>query len=229
MSNAGGLDPAGCATAVREVAERLGLTATVVAVEGDDLLPARLDRGVDLVNLDTGERFADVGLPALTANAYLGGFGITAALDAGADVVVTGRVTDAALVVGPAAWWHGWTRDATWTRWPAPSWPATSSSAARRRRAATTRSSPRSRAWSTSGFPIAEVAADGSSVITKHAGTGGLVSVGTVTAQLLYEIGRARPTPTPTSPPGSTRSRSSRSARTGCGCPAWWASRRRRR
>ena len=80
-------------------------------VEGDDLMP-RLDElaaaGEALVNLDTGERFADFGMPALTANAYLGGFGIAAALAAGADVVITGRVTDAALVVGPAAWWHGW-------------------------------------------------------------------------------------------------------------------------
>ncbi len=81
--------------------------------------------GEALVNLDTGERFADFGMPALTANAYLGGCGIAAALAAGADVVITGRVTDAALVVGPAAWWHGWGPRRSGTRSPAPSSPAT--------------------------------------------------------------------------------------------------------
>lgn len=185
VSNAGGLDPAGCAAAVQEVAERLGLTATVVAVEGDDLL-GRLD-GLDLVNLATGERFADVGLPALTANAYLGGFGIKAALDAGADVVVTGRVTDAALVVGPAAWWHGWT--------PADLDPLAGAVVAGHVIECGAQATGGNYAFFAEvpglehvGFPIAEVAADGSSVITKHEGTGGLVSVGTVTAQLLYEV-----------------------------------------
>ncbi len=106
VSNAGGLDPEGCAEALQELANRLGLSPSVAYVSGDDLLP-RLDElvaaGETLTNLDTGEPFASVGMPALTANAYLGGFGIKAALDAGAQVVVTGRVTDAALVVGPAA------------------------------------------------------------------------------------------------------------------------------
>jgi hypothetical protein len=193
VSNAGGLDPAGCAAAVREVAERLGLTATVVAVEGDDLL-GRLD-GLDLVNLATGERFADVGLPALTANAYLGGFGIKAALDAGADVVVTGRVTDAALVVGPAAWWHGWT--------PSDLDPLAGAVVAGHVIECGAQATGGNYAFFEEvpglehvGFPIAEVAADGSSVITKHPGTGGLVSVGTVTAQLLYEVdGPAYPNP----------------------------------
>ena len=185
VSNAGGLDPAGCAAAVREVAERLGLRATVVAVEGDDLL-GRLD-GLDLVNSATGERFADVGLPALTANAYLGGFGIKAALDAGADVVVTGRVTDAALVVGPAAWWHGWT--------PSDLDPLAGAVVAGHVIECGAQATGGNYAFFEEvpglehvGFPIAEVAADGSSVITKHPGTGGLVSVGTVTAQLLYEV-----------------------------------------
>ena len=129
----------------------------------------------------------DAGVAPVTANAYLGGWGIAAALGEGADIVVCGRVTDASLVVGPAAWWHGWSAtdydalagavaaghiiecgpQATGGNYP---WP----DEIRDRR------SP--------GFPIAEVDADGSSVITKHPDTGGLVSVGTVTAQLLYEI-----------------------------------------
>ena len=71
-------------------------------------MPDLIDAGEAFVNLDTGEKFAELGVPALAANAYLGGTGITAALAAGADVVVCGRVTDAAVVIGPAAWWHGW-------------------------------------------------------------------------------------------------------------------------
>ena len=130
-------------------------------------------------------------MPPLTANAYLGGRGITAALAAGADVVITGRVTDAALVVGPAAWWHGWSYD-------------DAANLDRLAGAVVAGHVIECGAQATGGnyaffaevpglehvgFPIAEVADDGSSVITKHDGTGGLVSVGTVTAQLLYEIG----------------------------------------
>ena len=193
VSNAGGLDPQGCADALAELAQRLGLAPRIGVVSGDDVLdlvradPTRFD------NLDTGEALG-AQVP-MTANAYLGGGPVTAALAAGADVVVTGRITDAALVVGPAAWWHGWSyEDAAGGSWHAlrrlagavvaghviecgtqatggnysffgdvPAWPA--------------------------GFPIAEVAADGSSVITKPTGSGGLVTTGTVTAQLLYEIG----------------------------------------
>ncbi len=111
VANAGGLDPAGCAEAVRTVAAKLGLDVKVAYVEGDDLLPAidhlRAD-GQGLRNLDTGEPFGD--RVPMTANAYLGGWGVAEALRGGADVVVTGRVTDAAVVVGPAAWWHGWER-----------------------------------------------------------------------------------------------------------------------
>lgn len=184
VANAGGLNPAGCAARVREIGDRLGRKVRVAHVEGDDLLE-RLD-GLQLRHLDTGEPFTG---KAVSANAYLGGFGIARALDEGADVVVTGRVTDAAVIVGPAAWWWGWSPDqldelagavvaghviecgaqatggnyAFFEEIPDRSVPL--------------------------GFPIAEVDRDGSAVITKHPGTGGLVSVGTITAQLLYEIG----------------------------------------
>ncbi len=104
VSNAGGLDPVAAAQAIRE----MGTGAKVASVSGDDLLPRFAEVGGDWTNLDTGEPFT--GHP-LSANAYLGARGIVAALDAGADVVVTGRVTDAALVIGPAAWWHGWDLD----------------------------------------------------------------------------------------------------------------------
>jgi len=185
VSNAGGLDPAGCAAAIAELAAGLGLTPVVAWVEGDDLMP-RIGE-VDLTNLDTGEPFDVLGMPALTANAYLGGFEIAAGLAAGADVVVTGRVTDAALVVGPAAWWHGWTS--------ADLDPLAGAVVAGHVIECGAQATGGNYSFFSAvpgiqhvGFPIAEVAADGSSVITKHPGTGGLVSVGTVTAQLLYEI-----------------------------------------
>ncbi|MEE1929594.1 acyclic terpene utilization AtuA family protein [Streptomyces sp. TRM 70351] len=173
VANAGGLNPAGLAGAVRELGERTGVPVRVGYVEGDDVLARGWGEGV------------------LTANAYLGGGGITACLRAGADVVVTGRVTDAALVSGCAAWYHGWSGDdfdalagavvaghvlecgtqatggnyAFWQEVPRPERP---------------------------GFPLAEIAADGTCVITKHPGTGGAVTAGTVTAQLLYETAGAR-------------------------------------
>jgi len=190
VSNAGGLNPAGCAAAVRAIAERAGLSPTIAHVTGDDLV-GRLDElragGIDLVNLDTGEKLDEVGADPITANAYLGGWGIAGALDRGADVVITGRVTDAAVIVGPAAWHHGWSR----TDWDALAGAVVAGHVIE----CGTQCTGGNYAFFTEvpgiercGFPIAEVHADGSSVITKHPGTGGLVSVGTVTAQLLYEI-----------------------------------------
>ncbi len=190
ISNAGGLNPAGLAAQIGELAARLGLVPRVAYVHGDDLLPRLPDLlrgGVDLAHLDTGRPLAGAGVQPVSANAYLGGWGIAEALGAGADVVVTGRVTDASLVVGPAAWWHGWSH----TDWDALAGAVAAGHVIECGPQAcggnyaflsevTDRRYP--------GFPIAEVAADGSSVITKHADTGGLVSVGTVTAQLLYEI-----------------------------------------
>jgi hypothetical protein len=179
VANAGGLNPAGCAAAVREIANRLGLRVNVAYVEGDDLLPRREELG--RAGLDLPES-------TITANAYLGGWGIATALEGGAQVVITGRVTDAALVIGPAAWWHGWARD---------DYDALAG-------ALVTGHVLECGAQATGGnysyfnevpgiehlgFPLAEIDSDGSAVITKHEGTGGLVDVGTVTAQLLYEIG----------------------------------------
>jgi Acyclic terpene utilisation family protein AtuA len=190
VANAGGLNPAGLAAELRELAGRLGLAARIAYITGDDLvarLPALTERGIDLANLDTGVPLAGAGLPVVTANAYLGGWGIAAALAAGADVVVCPRVTDASLACGPAAWWHGWRRD---------DWDALAGAVLAGH---VIECGPQATGGNYSfleeiadrrypGFPIAEIAADGSSVITKHDGTGGLVSVGTVTAQLLYEI-----------------------------------------
>ncbi|GAA4916953.1 DUF1446 domain-containing protein [Actinomycetospora succinea] len=171
VANAGGLNPAGLAAAVEE----LGTGAKVAYVEGDDL------RGA------LEEITPPVAGKPVSANAYLGGWGIAEALAAGADVVVTGRVTDASLVVGPAAWWHGWDRSdfdalagAVVAGHVIECGPQATGGNYAFLDEITDRRYP--------GFPIAEVEADGSSVITKHPGTGGLVSVGTVTAQLLYEI-----------------------------------------
>lgn len=196
VSNAGGLAPAACAEAVAAVADRLGLSPSIAYVEGDDLL-GRLANlraaGHDLANIDTAEPLGDQLI--WTANAYLGGWGIADALGRGADIVITGRVTDAALVVGPAAWYHGWLRD---------DWHALAGGVVAGH---IIECGPQTTGGNYSffseipglerpGFPIAEVYGDGTSIITKHEGHGGAVTIGTVTAQLLYEIaGPAYPNP----------------------------------
>ncbi len=194
VSNAGGLDPAGCADAVRELARRAGLAPVVAHVEGDDLLErlsGLMTAGHDLANTDSGARLADAGVTPLTANAYLGGQPIAEALRLGADVVVTGRVTDAALAVGPGMWRFGWSGedlDALAGAVVAGHIIECGCQATGGNYAFFGEVPDLAEA----GFPLAELAADGSAVITKHPGTGGLVSVGTVTAQLLYEIGGPR-------------------------------------
>ena len=178
VTNAGGLNPAGLATQVRKLAAELGVDAKVAHVEGDDLRPANLFEG------------------ALTANAYLGAFGIASALTRGADIVVTGRVTDASVVVGPAIAHHGWTPES----YDALAGAVVAGHVIECGTQATGGNFSgftdlfRSGAPMTKplGFPIAEIAADGSSIITKHDGTGGAVTVDTVTAQLLYEIQTTR-------------------------------------
>ena len=190
VTNAGGLDPAGCAEAVAEVAAKFGLNPTIAYVNGDNLLP-RLDElvaaGVDLAHFETGEPVGDTSR-FITANAYLGCWGIVDALNRGADIVITGRVTDAAVVCGPAAWHHQWTRD----NWDALAGAVVAGHVVECGAQATggnysffTEVPGMTRV----GFPWVEVAADGSCVIGKHDGTGGEVSIGTVTSQLLYEIG----------------------------------------
>jgi hypothetical protein len=189
VSNAGGLSPQRCAEATAAVAGKLGLDPVIAYIEGDDLMPRLAElraAGAELRNLDTGEPLG--GREVITANAYLGGWGIAGALARGADIVITGRVTDAALVVGPAAWHHGWLRD----DWDALAGAVVAGHVIECGAQATGGNFSfftEVPGLEHPGFPIAEVAADGSSVITKHPGQGGLVSVDTVTAQLLYEIG----------------------------------------
>jgi hypothetical protein len=163
VTNAGGLNPAGLASALRE----LSGTTRIGYVEGDALRRPG----------------------ALTANAYLGAYGIVACLDAGADIVVTGRVTDASLVVGPAAAHFGWRRDDLDALAGATVAGHVVECGAQATGGNFSFFTELPDGGLRPGFPIAEVHADGSAVITKHPGTGGAVTVETVTAQLLYEIG----------------------------------------
>lgn len=194
VSNAGGLDPQGCADAIAEFAPA---GTKIAVVTGDNLteaVPSLREQGEEFRNLDTDETFDSQTWPALTANAYLGAGSIQSALAAGAHVVITGRVTDAAVVVGPAAWWHDWDL-------------ADAANADAIAGAVAAGHIIECGAQATGGnypffedipnpvhpgFPIAEIAADGSCVITKHEGTPGMVTPGTVTAQLLYEVNSPR-------------------------------------
>ncbi|MEV5985900.1 acyclic terpene utilization AtuA family protein [Streptomyces sp. NPDC052051] len=174
VTNAGGLDPAGLADAVRELADRLGIPVRVAHVEGDDLA-------------------AQAPAGTLTAHAYLGGHGIATCLREGADIVVTGRVTDAALVTGPAAAHFGWgprEYDRLAGAVVAGHVLECGAQATGGNYAFFAEHPPG--LLTHPGFPLAELHEDGSSVITKHDGTGGVVDLGTVTAQLLYETAGAR-------------------------------------
>jgi len=176
VTNAGGLNPAGLAAAIGELAGRLGLSPRIGYVEGDDL-------AAEAEQLGFGGQLA--------ANAYLGGWGIAACLRAGADIVVTGRVTDASLVVGPAAAHFGWSA----TDFDQLAGAVVAGHVLECGTQATGGNYPFFDELSDlgrPGFPVAELAADGSAVITKQPGTGGAVTLGTVTAQLLYEIAGGR-------------------------------------
>ncbi len=193
VSNAGGLHPEALAAAVAELARRQGLEVHVASVSGDDITPRLAElraAGEAFVNLDTGEPLpADAAV--VTANAYLRARPIADALASGAQVVVTGRVTDAALVVGPALHAFGWAdddHDAIAGAVVAGHVIECGAQCCGGNYAFFEEVPHGERI----GFPLAEVHPDGSSVITKHPGTGGAVTVGTVTAQLLYEIGSPR-------------------------------------
>jgi hypothetical protein len=190
VTNAGGLDPAGCAAAI----EAIGTGARVAYITGDNVI----DRiggwhadGMSLAHLDTGEPLSDVIDRLVTANAYLGCWGIVEALRQGADVVITGRATDAAIVMAPAAWHHGWSTD----DWDALAGACVAGHVIECGAQATGGNYSFFNEIADMrhpGLPWAEIAADGSSLIGKHDGTGGAVTAGTVTSQLLYEIGGHR-------------------------------------
>ena len=190
VSNAGGLNPTGCAHAVTQLAEQLGLRVRVAVVSGDDATAAfrqAQKRGWSAPHLDTAAPFSELGVDLDVANAYLGCWGIADALGAGADVVITGRVVDAALVMGPAAWHFGWERG-DWDRLAGAVAAGHVIECGAQATGGNFSFFQQVPGLERAGFPIAEIHADGSSIITKHPGTGGTVTVETVTAQLLYEI-----------------------------------------
>jgi hypothetical protein len=189
VSNAGGLDPAACAQAVAQVANTFGLVPTIAYVNGDDLLPRleELRTSGHLLNFTSDDALDDVS-SFITANAYLGCFGIAEALSMGADIVITGRVTDAALVCGPAAWHHDWRRD----NFDALAGGVVAGHVVECGAQVTGGNYSffeEVPGMEHIGFPWVDVFEDGSSIVGKHDGTGGEVSIGTVTSQLLYEIG----------------------------------------
>ena len=202
IANAGGVNPPACAAAVRNLAESSGNSdkVRIAVVTGDDLL-GRIDELIDgghsLENMDTGEPLSTIRDRVLSANAYIGSVPIVEGLERGANVVITGRSTDTALTMAPIRYEFGW--DATdWDRLAAGiiaghiiecgaqcsggnclyDW----------------RSIPD---LANVGYPIAEAKRDGTFVITKHDGTGGRVSVPSVTEQLVYEMGDPREYITP--------------------------------
>jgi len=197
VTNAGGVNPRGCAEAVVEAARRLGLAGKVRVglVSGDDILE-RLDdlmaRGHRLADLDTGRSLSTVRDRVLSANAYLGLAPVVAALDQGANVIVTGRVTDTGLTLGPLVHEFGWPLD-DWDRLAAGTIAGHIIECGAQSSGGNLLKDWRKvRGLENPGFPIAEVAADGSFVITKHPGSGGVVNVAGVTEQLVYEMGDPR-------------------------------------
>ena len=188
--NAGGLDPRGMAKDLQLIADKLGLYPKIAFIEGDDLLPrlAELqEKGESFSHLDKKIPLQEAKAKTLTANAYLGGWGITQALQQGADIVIGGRIADASLVVGPAAWKFDWQRN-DWDKLAGAVVAGHIIECSNQATGGNYSFFEEIPSFKNVGFPIAEIYPDGSSVITKHPGTGGMVSVGTVTAQLLYEI-----------------------------------------
>lgn len=189
VTNAGAFNPAGLAAAARAAIAAQGLSLRVAYVTGDDLfarLPELLGKS-GLENGDTGTPLAPLLQRTVAANAYLGGWGIAAALAEGADIVICGRVSDASLVTGPAAWWHGW-KQGDWDRLAGAVAAGHLIECGAQVAGGNFSGFSESPTPSRIGFPIAEIAADGSFVVTKRAADAGTITVDTVTAQLLYEI-----------------------------------------
>jgi hypothetical protein len=189
ITNAGGLDPLGLAEAVRHLARDHGLDLSVAAVTGDDVREqVTADAAAPLLNIDTGEELDARHHRILTANAYLGAWPIERALAAGADIVICPRVTDASLIIGPAAWHHDWAADDFDC--------LAGALVAGHIIECGAQATGGNFAFFAEhddlglpGMPIAEIAADGSAIIKKSLDSGGLVTRDTVVAQLLYEIG----------------------------------------
>ena len=190
VSNAGGLNPESMANEIQAIVDEAGVSAKVAYIDGDDLLP-RLEElqaeGEAFMHLEKNVPLASSGMTPLSANAYFGGWGIKEALDQGADIVIAPRVTDAAVVIGPAAWKFNWKRD-DYDQLAGALAAGHIIECGAQATGGNYSFFQEVPSFRNVGFPLAEIEEDGSFTVTKHPGTGGLVSVGTVTAQLLYEI-----------------------------------------
>jgi hypothetical protein len=194
ISNAGGVNPRACAVALRAVADRLGLgdRVRIALVSGDDLMD-RLDAlvagGQSFASMDTGRPLTDIRADVRSANAYLGMAPVVEALSRGANVVITGRVTDTGLTLGPLVHEFGWDFD-DWDRIAAGTIAGHILECGAQSSGGNLLKDWRSvKRLDDVGFPIAVVSGDGSFVVTKHPGTGGVVNVASVTEQLVYEMG----------------------------------------
>lgn len=190
VSNAGGLNPQGMAKELQKIADTLGLHPKIACIEGDDLM-GRLaelqEKGEAFIHLDKGISLKDAAAMPISANAYMGGWGVAEALTQGADIVVGGRLADASVVMGPAAWWFGW-QPKDWDKLASAAVAGHIIECGAQATGGNYSFIEEVPSFLNVGYPIAEIFADGSFVITKHPGTGGLVSVDTVKAQLLYEV-----------------------------------------
>ena len=193
VTNAGGVNPLGCRAAVEALANDLhvGDKVKVAIVAGDDLY-SRLDEllasGEPLINMDTGQPLAEVRPRVQSANAYLGARGIVKALELGANVIITGRVADAAVTLAPMMFEFGWPAD-DWDRVAAGIVAGHIIECGTQCTGGNFTDWPLVKSYKRIGFPIVEAEEDGSFVVTKHPNTGGLVSAHTVAEQILYEIG----------------------------------------
>ncbi|MBV1915474.1 MAG: DUF1446 domain-containing protein [Pseudomonadales bacterium] len=190
VTNAGGLNPKSCAEAMHEVATKLGLNPKIAYIDGDDLIPRLAglqDQGEPFLNMDKGMPLSEAPFPAATANAYLGCWGIVDAMNQDADIVIAPRVTDAAVVMGPAAWKYGWKRD-DYDQLAGALAAGHIIECGCQATGGNYSFFKEVPSFVNVGYPYAEIHDDGSFVVGKHQGTGGLVSVGTVTAQMMYEI-----------------------------------------
>ena len=193
ISNAGGVNPAACATAVMALAAELGVAdkVKIAVVAGDDIfgnLPDLVAAGQELANLETGRAFTDISGEVVSANVYVGAAPIVRALQLGANIIIAGRVTDTSVTLAPMIHAFGWA-DNDWDKL------ASGVVAGHIIECGTQTTGGNFTDWDTVpdfrniGYPLIEANADGTFVVTKHPGTGGLVSVNTVREQLLYEMG----------------------------------------
>jgi len=200
IANAGGVNPAACKDAVLDVAKRLGISVSVATVAGDDImnrLDVFLERGIELKNMDTGEPLSAIRANVQSANVYFGAWPVVDALAKGAEIVITGRVTDTGLALAPMIHEFGWKAD-DWDRLSAGTIAGHTIECGAQSTGGNCQVD-----WQAIphmediGYPIIEAEPDGTFCLTKHAGTGGRITVASVKEQLLYEMGDPRAYITP--------------------------------